>query len=397
MLSYEMGKAKAQRVHHKPYSKGKLGRWGPLDIAKAGLRNAGRIGHVIRSGVKVYNSRKSKTTPKRRFGASLQSISQHNDLSTGKQFIALGKSKLRDKTSTKFKYDHNYGLTHLGVEGKQLVYEGHYMLDVSSFLSGTANRNQIVGVGAGFFSMNPNQNVTGSSVVGSGTTPADSFINIEKITQKLTVWNASTLAQEVYVLWCVPTANCNLGPAAWWKKCLDDERIGVTVSVQALLPATTTATFGTVVDTAVYGLYPTSSPMFKKMWKICGVRKIILQGGDQKEVKTSIRVNKKLSRGYLAEQNIAGVTLLKGLSMVPLVIARGALAINDFGGADEVVHGICKSAIAIDEHYVFSTCKSPPTAPIEYNFYGQIAGNVGPATEKIILDTDTVAAVTVVT
>nr|WAE43205.1 MAG: capsid protein [Cressdnaviricota sp.] len=397
MLIYEMGKVKAQRFHKKPYSRGrgKNGKWTVMDIAKAGIRNAGSIGNAIRSGVKHYNSRKIKTDRKRYTGASLQSISQHNDLSTGKQFISLGKRKLHDKTSTKFKYDHNYGVTHLGAEGKQLVYEGHVMLDTSSFLSATTARNQIVGVGAGFFSMNPNQNVTGSSIVGSGTSPVDSYINVEKVVQKLTVWNASTLAQEVYILWCTPNQNCNDGPLAYWGKCLANERIGTASSAQALLGSTATATFGSVVDTAVFGLYPTSSPMFRKMWKICGVRKIVLQGGDQKEVKTTIRINKKISRGYTLEQNNSGVVYTKGLTVIPMVIVRGALAINNFSG-EEVVHGICKNCIAIDEHYVFSTCKAPTTSPIEYNFYGQLAGNVGTANERLVIDTDTVAAVTLV-
>nr|WAE42861.1 MAG: capsid protein [Cressdnaviricota sp.] len=315
-----------------------------------------------------------------------QDVSQHNDMSTKTLYIRLRKRKIRDKAATKFKYIHTYQSIVQGLEGLQGVSSAHAVLTSAAFVSSTATRGDPINIGAKIFDMNPNARVTGSAIVATGTNP-DQFINVERVCQVITVWNMEPVANNTFILWCIPVADTKIAPDAWWTSCIAAETLGVPIDSFAATANVLTAGFGSVGSIFHYGLYPTMSPAFKKLWKIVRVHKVTLQGGDQRSVKMCIDVNKTYNLNEVQNQFNNSEFYMKGTTVVPMIVTRSGLVRTLDGGVKNVTFGVNELGITCREEYVFSTKKGPPVAPITYSFYGTVGTGVG-ATEHIINDVD---------
>lgn len=316
-----------------------------------------------------------------------QETSQHSDESCRTLYLSNKGKTIRDKTTGKIKYDHTYSQVLKGQEGRQLVFPCHSLLHASAFINSTLVRNDGNLLGAPLFSMNPNAYVTGGPVTAPGTNPIDQFLNIETVIQDMTVWNCSGGGMEVFVMYCMPVKDCNISPQAWWDQCINEERIGVPTASDAATGATASAVFGSLANKDSYGTYPSQSPAFAKMWAVKKVHKVILQSGSSRKIKLHYRVNRKVSRSVIKQLNTVS-PYMRGLTVVPMIIARGNICIQTTVG-NEITWAMPELGYIIHEHYVMSTPRAPPSAPINYSFVGTVAGAPSaPSGERNINDLD---------
>lgn len=371
---------------------------------------AGNVARSIYTGVrKAYKTFTKRKTPtktstkgkmvmgsKRRYRSrtnrcsnSAQATSQHNDQSLA-SISVFNKGRLTaDRSKCKIKYSHTYDRLFSGLEGNQAVFELHAMLSTKAFLTAGTARNDQIQIGYPIFDMNPNRNNTGSQYI-NALSPIDSFINVEKIINDMTIYNATNSATDNFILFCVPVTDTNVSPTQWWQQCLGDERIGITPLTQATGVANS-AIAGSIASPAIYGTWPTHCPSFKKLWTIKGVHRVTLQGGDERKLRLTYGVNRKVDRSYVGVANTTS-NYMRNLTMVPMVITRGSCAINRNTLANpEVVWAATHTACILHEQYTFSVPRAPPNAPINLAFYGTLAGVPG-ADEVIINDVDAIVS-----
>ena len=375
---------------------------------RVGLGIAGKLAYGGAKKVAKYTSNKitkyfKKKLENKRENTVKRSGTRIGDVQSGSNTSIVSltiykKGKLNlDKTKVKIKYFHTYDTFQNGVEGIQGVFEVHALLSISAFLSTnivdfnttTGTRNPQLTLGYPLFIMNPNTRNTGSTII-LPSAPESRSINVESINQKLTIWNSTSGSATIHILWCAPVLDTGVSPTTWWNNCITNQRMGVPIHTYMNTPGATVPQNlpkpGSLADYNDYGIYPSTTLNFNKMWKIAKAHKCILEGGDSRTINLRYIVNKCYDLQTLLQQSASGIQYMRGSTLVPMIIAKGGIAYNT-GGSGSCVWAATQVGVMIQESYVLSTPKGPPPAPISLAYYGTVAGQSS-VTEKIINDDD---------
>lgn len=329
-------------------------------------RNPQRFANNLRKGLTMFKKRKAPTSANRpnrptRSGMAKRVqtksvMSTHNDLSTHYCRIQpLGKAK--GKTSGMFKYCDQRQAVVSCLPGTGLVQD----------VQGICTKDQITGTSLSStrsngltwpqspFDLNPFVQVP-TSVLYPGPHPLvvdGDKIKIGKAGYRLDLLNMENIPVEVEVLFLVSNRDQLLSPTAAWNKCIQEEALSQAAPAAAPTVATISGGVGFRQLDSI-GNHPKAYASFKKYWRTIGTYKVILQGGDQHSIVSKLQWFKKF--GLLETKERQG-TYLKGVSMMPMILAHGGLVgIKDGSGAGpttQVINGPVKLGWKQELEYEF--------------------------------------------
>lgn len=189
------------------------------------------------------------------------------------------------------------------------------------------------------FLYNPYSTIPNNTIY--ATAPMPAVVSADKICIKNVRWdlqlvNLKNVACEVQVYWLMATTNHNVDPYNAWRAVLEQEE-GNLQNAPAIRAAfsDSSATPGSRTP-ATYGNDPFQCKTYKKFWKPIAQKSIILQPGDNHNLRTMIKLNKILTREWLSLQ---GNSNIQGLTIYPMIISRGSItgiSVTTDGVAQEV-------------------------------------------------------------
>lgn len=262
-----------------------------------------------------------------------QSTGQHNDMDKTSKLIVLRPKRKWFNELGKFQIVVQRAFRQI-VEntGTQNVFE---LLWIGSLLQlyGTA-----VGSGTSmnadrlrnnYFDYNPSESTTGGEAPGltATTTQAADKIILRTVDYEVTLMNASNVSCEVQVLWFLCRKNTTKSVIETWQDSMDNLRLaqgGATAPTSADNRWQFNEGYAT---TQAYGTVPTQFTQFRKYWKLMSKDKFVLPPGDNHRIKFRILYNKVLDKAIAAQANASNDRAIAGYTLVPLVIARGALVL----------------------------------------------------------------------
>lgn len=316
-------------------------------------------------------------------------ISQHNDLSFHTApSIFMGPKVSKMKTISRFTYEHNQEYISNANQGFQSV----------SICSEMFNRSQILGVtsttrnGPGrladdLFLMNPYSNLPGNAYLTQTGSASQDRIFVKNVTCLVELLSMNIVPQYCDLYICTPKYDVLNAPDVSWSSGLADLALGQGVNLPATtLAATTGATSGSLA-TINYGTSPSVSRTFRQQWNVKHCKSIILQPGDQYNLRYNFVYNKPLqksmfsastrSENYLKGWTVAFMLVGKG-GLVGIVPANGTLAT----GAAEISHSTVKIGAAFTYHY---NLRAMPVSRIESQraYEGMLAGDTTERQQRI--------------
>jgi len=242
-------------------------------------------------------------------------------------------------------------------EGRQYVNDFQLLLTRRSFLdTGLSAPNPVAGqLPEALFDYDPNVETTGtnavSAVIPDGTSSVSQYVYVKQIQSNNTYVSLTNLPMEFDILWFTPKKYTNLTPSAAWAAELSSIRLGQSAAGQ------NDGTGATAGYQEVY--YPGKSPMqvavFRKYYKLVHEDKFILQPGSRLKINSTIRINKVVRKNLLYNQD-SDYVYIPGVTMIPLMIAKGAAALVKNGSdAARMSYSFGKVGILSENKISFST------------------------------------------
>lgn len=363
----------------------------------SGKKSVRRRGTVKR-GLKLKNKRRTSTATKNKKKMVRKVMSGHNDMTTHHfPLKALGSKKIRSMGT--FRYaEQRQAVAEVDIPGRQLVVD----------IQGWCTRQQLNGTDVSGerrdgitwsidpFLLNPFVTVPTSTLY-PGVHPAvvdGDKIHVSSANYRLDLLNMSNIPADVEILYLVSNRDQVLSPVAAWDKCIEEEKLNQPAPVAAVNDSTFVGGMGfRQIDNV--GNHPLQYASFKKYWKVIGQYKVVLQPGNQHSMKSRIHWHKTFTKQVLNQQD-ANITYLKGVTVMPMLIANGGLVgfVNGDGSnpSKEVVNGPVKLGWKQELEYIF---KALPVQRLKTQrvFEGLIEPTSGSYKLKIIDDQDDVSFV----
>lgn len=323
-LFYEM--ARATKRLYKPKTKPTrkfppTKAWLVRSMVEAGARVAGRVAS------KKTNS-KTKTQTKRR------TVEKQSD-TPGAILVKTSSIKM---THAKGKYCPNVFMqdwqqVYQTTNGIQLVALASYVMPRIG--NGNVSNNRTLGTGyaTDLFEMSPRSLNATTSVFSNSTTPTVAFDKffLGTVDSVLTISSLSKVSMVVDVYWCAPVKNHYRDPVSAWNQAINVAGDSQTIATAASAPATTTVNPGYLANCSQIGVKPTDFKNFKDMYNIKKKDHFILEGGQIKEIKTKIHYNKTITNQHQVVALSDGTLFLTGQTLVPVIVARSAPVLMQFG------------------------------------------------------------------
>jgi len=352
----------------------------PSGIDDGGWFPRVRIPNAISTRLK-YRGNGSKTKLKYRKRKRSKTVRYGNDDKTTEKFrLVLNKRPVAKRTKQKLRYEEVWQNVSSANEGSQFIVEARYHHHIDAFCNATTVRNSTTGQGFILGDMLPNQKITGNnnaSIAGlaAGSTSVFPSYNLERATCTMDIVNMENAGATVWVYFLLCTRNSESTPSALWDAQLNSEAIGTSTDVPTL---TTDATWsiGQVTKTFL-NQSPMSNSQVRRFFKVMKVCKFDLDGGETHTLQYDLIINKRIDMYYLNLLNSQGVKFVQGLSIVPLVIAKGSLVgINDTGAsttASEVTTAPTKLGMMCTRKFILSERSEPPPKPATLACYGTVS------------------------
>lgn len=341
----------------------------------------------VRKGVRnVAVQTASETRRDQRQDKRLE-ISQHNDTSEERIHLTLRHAGKRNywKSKDKIKYDEAQSYLLDGNPGLQLVSTPKCFLGTKAFLSASTFRSTYDQMGAAIFDMNPNAKYTGSNYVGASAVSTNPKINVEKYHSSFEILNRTNANTTVWVYWFKCIKNTKRSPAELWQDSLAAQAEGQSAYVGASTISTTTTAPG-YANVSMPGMFPNEGTI-KRYWKCLRVNKFVLQGGDTHKLDCEVNVNQQYELQAMKEAYTNdGILYYRDTSVVPLILARGALCTVTAGSTTEVTYSTPSLGVLNVAKYTFSVPKEPPSAPITIAKYDLVTQSA--YAQNIVADTD---------
>jgi len=295
----------------------------------------------------------------------INQISQHNDVSAEKFQLVLRKKPVQG-TRDKIKYNENQSYVLSAGEGTQGVFEPKIYLGLNQFVGTVSSaRNTQNAMPYLWFNLNPNSNLTGSLNLGGDQIADSRRINIHKFHTSMEFVNMEQANTTVWVYFFTPKKVMAQTPATVWSNGLGHEwQNQLTRGVASVTTTASTAVGGP--QTNDVGQFPNVREL-TRTYRLLKCKKFVLQGGDTHKLEFETYVNKVVEYGTLKDMYDNGAKYIAGLTVIPLVLAKGALcAISDAGGPQEITYSTVKLGVVQASKYTLSAPKEPPSAPIQF-------------------------------
>lgn len=181
-------------------------------------------------------------------------------------------------------------------------------------------------------------------------------IHVASANYRLDLLNMSNIPADVEILYLVSNRDQAQSPTAAWNLCIEEEQLNQVTPVAAATDSTFTGGVGFRQQDNV-GNHPMQYANFKKYWKVIGQYKVVLQPGNQHSMKSRIHWHKTFTRKVLNAYD-PDITYLKGISVMPMIIANGGLVgiISEAASTNpskEVVNGPVKLGWKQELEYIF--------------------------------------------
>mgnify|MGYP003326359128 FL=1 len=302
----------------------------------------------------------------------IEASGQHNDMDKVSSSVILHPPKKFFREFGVFKLTFSRSWTFSSVkDGLQGVGDGYSILSTdqcanTAIASGTAlalyqNRNN-------YFDYNPSQATTGGTAPGLAAvgTPSPDKLVVKNINYEMNVYNATSCSAEVEVLFCLCKRDTVNTPVGSWDSAMTREALAQPVATQPTSAAA--ASVNTWVEgagsSAQYGSMPTYYAEFKNFWKVIKSYKFILPSGDTHRIKTHFAINKIINKAYAMTAKTNGNLFLKGYSISPIIISRGAI----------VKHA--DSAAAADQQFTYGYSKLGIVSTVTHELASLGAGRI---------------------
>jgi len=168
--------------------------------------------------------------------------------------------------------------------------------------------------------------------------------------------NMSNIPTDVEIIFLVSNRDQDTSPVTAWTKCIEEEKLNQVTPVAPSVDSTAAGGFGfREIDNV--GNHPFQYASFKKYWRMIGQYKVVLQPGNQHSIKSRIHWHKSFTKKVLDTYD-SDVTYLKGVSVMPMVIANGGLVgiISEAASTQpsrEVLNGPVKLGWKQELEYIF--------------------------------------------
>lgn len=325
----------------------------------------------------------------------LGSSGQHNDMDKEFGKIVLHKPRKFFKEFGLFKlvFSRQFFFTN-NVDGRQSYGDGYSIASAYQCAGATIaaptelgliqNRNN-------YFDYNPAQALTGGQAAGLSAVlaPNPDKIVLKTIEYEMSVYNAETLSTEVEVFFLLCKRDTLNGPSLTWEKAMTNERLGQAAWTQPSTGSTGNFTEGYGSPDA-YGMTPFKFKEFNMFWKKLKSYKFMLPGGDTHRIKTQIQFNKVIDKAYALTALSSGNNYLKGYSIVPLFLARGAIVKHDDGATSSFTYGRPRVAVVST---VTHNLSSVGQGRVSYQRVGAQIHSGNPLSDYIIDDVDAISLV----
>lgn len=255
-------------------------------------------------------------------------ISQHNDLSVRNLgTVWVGRThKRRYKTLAKSYFHDVSNWVIQNIQGQQAVDSLENILTRDIIVGNvTSTRNERQKIAVDLMKMA----VTGPNTVYSAfpdpvteaTRKANDRFYVNNVTGTVSMLSMETIPQEVILYFLTPKADTNTNPVTYFENVVLAHNMGKPLAGAATSVINPIGLVGGETYNDV-GINPFMFSEFKALWRCLKAVKVILQPGDQHNVKINFKYNRHFQyQQYLnrAEEYLAGVTVF------PMVILRGGL------------------------------------------------------------------------
>lgn len=350
-----------------------------------------QVGH---KGLKLYrdykNTFKSSPSPTASSFNMLQGISQHNDHSEYKQTI-LKRKPLRNRGKGKVHFTLNRDFTASASEGNQAVLQ---LIELNKNMLNGSTTNVANAAGqwpATIFDFDPNNKITSNSgpvysasAAGASSQNPTQAVNLEKVTQKMNLYNPSSVPLTVYVYWFMTIKSTQKSPFDLWGDDLNTEgQFNANATTRGSFAQTTTL-LGKA-NQFYYGMYP-NTPSLRRFYKLLRVNKFVLQGGDSRKLNTTLHINRCILEETLNEMTVDPIP---GVSFYPMIIAQGGPCVATDTSISEVTYAAPKIGVILSTKYTMSFRKEQTYLrgnfiKVDYRVGGAVAN------EKVVDDEDDV-------
>lgn len=209
--------------------------------------------------------------------------------------------------------------------------------------SGTASQFLLAGTGqigsppVGFFSLNPNQKETGSSVWATGIAISDKITHIRTcLTMDVTNFSSIVQYYTVFVAECIkPT---DTGPLDMWAKSLLNQSDGTQVAEVVPPGGSTSGTLGTPIVNHV-GVRPTYGGLFNQFYRIRRAMNVVLAGGATEKIICDIEKHRSYTKEYIQRLYDEGSTTVPGSIHVFTICHGQPVQDRTVDGSRKVTYG----------------------------------------------------------
>lgn len=325
-------------------------------------------------------------------------LSGHNDMTTHSfPLKPLGTKQV--KSMGTFRYaEQRQAVVEQNVPGRQLVVDaqGWCTRQQLNGTTTTLERRDGLTWSINPYQLNPFVAVPTSTLypgVQPGVVDGDK-IHVASANYRLDLLNMSNIPADVEILFLVSNRDQTNSPTQAWTKCIEEEQLNQVTPVASTSDSNFTGGVGfRQIDNV--GNHPMQYASFKKYWRMIGQYKVVLQPGNQHSMKSRIHWHKTFTKKVLDTYD-PDITYLKGVSVMPMVIANGGLVgvISEASSSNpskEVVNGPVKLGWKQELEYIF---KALPVQRLKtQRVFEGLMEPTGAYTLKIIDDQDDVSFV----
>lgn len=273
-------------------------------------------------------------------------------------------------------------------QGLQVVDFTEHILNRDMLIGTTSNvRNNRLQLPDDLYTLNPFYARPASALYTAepGVTRSDNLYIIS-CNVRLQLLSMTQYPQIVKIYWMTPVFDTNINPVDTWVGLNDSKRLGQGPQAVAstLAGLTATAGFATIND---IDSNPFHHREYRKHWKALKANHIVLQAGEQIDMKIKFDYEKIVNRETLAIRN---TPYLSGLTIIPLVIAYGGLvgiSADVPSKCSEVGHGEPKIGTVMNQMFTFGALPQSRISTAR-TYDGLIAGST--EVVKVIDDEDEV-------
>lgn len=298
----------------------------------------------------------SYTKTKTKKKSKLLEISQHNDLSVrnlgtfwpGKKWFpkykTIGKSYYHDVS--------NWVATSL--QGEQCVDSIENILTrdmIVGLTTSARNNRQRIAVDLYYLAVTSASGVNSEFPDAATAQYANDVFHVNNVVGTVSMLSMETIPQEVTVYFLTPRSDTNLDPVTYFSQVVNAHNMGAAAAGAATSIINPVAIVGGQTYTDV-GNNPFLYPEFRSLWRSVTSVKVILQPGDQHNVKVDFQYNRRF---YYREFQARSEQYLAGITIFPMVIQKGGLVglslTGTDGSATEVANGSTKVGYATNFRY----------------------------------------------